>query len=249
MDSVGQGAISSYTFNNVTANHTISATFTTMPTYTITASAGSNGTISPSGAVVVNPGSNKTFTITPNTGYQVSQVTVDSVGQGAITTYTFNNITANHTISATFSQKVNTITASAATGGTITPSGAVQVNYGANQSFTIGANANYAISSVNVDGVDVGAVTSYTFNSVVAAHTISAVFIAGARNIPAADRASVQHRHQGYSGQWRYHFLALAVADGKLADQHSNSHGGDSWDRSLGTEPLRRRRRLHGGPV
>ena len=188
VDSVGQGAISSYTFSNVTANHTISVSFTTVPTWTITASAGSNGTISPSGAVVVNQGSNKTFTITPNLGYQVSQVTVDSVGQGAITTYTFTNVQANHTISATFTAQVNTITASAATGGTITPSGAVQVNYGANQSFTIGANANYAISSVYVDGVDVGAVTSYTFNSVIANHTISAVFIAGARNIPGADQ-------------------------------------------------------------
>ena len=51
----------------------------------------------------------------------VSQVTVDSVGQGAITTYTFNNITANHTISATFAQQTCAITSSALTGGTITP--------------------------------------------------------------------------------------------------------------------------------
>ncbi|MCX6345305.1 MAG: DUF6055 domain-containing protein [Armatimonadetes bacterium] len=188
VDSVNQGAISSYTFTNVTANHTIAAAFSTVPTWTITASAGSGGSISPTGAVVVNQGSSKTFTITPNTGYSVSQVTVDSVNQGAITSYTFNNVTANHTISATFTAQVNTITASAATGGTITPSGAVGVNYGANQSFTIAANANYAISSVLVDGVDVGAVTSYTFNSVIAAHTISAVFIAGARSIPAADK-------------------------------------------------------------
>ena len=105
VDSVNQGAITSYTFTNVQANHTISATFVTVPTYTITASAGANGTISPSGAVVVNQGSNKTFTITPNAGYVVDTVTVDSVGQGAITSYTFTNVQANHTISATF--KVN----------------------------------------------------------------------------------------------------------------------------------------------
>ena len=72
------------------------------PSFTITARAGAGGTISPSGAVVVQQGSNQTFTITPNPFYQISQVTVNSVNQGAITTYTFTNVQANHTISATF---------------------------------------------------------------------------------------------------------------------------------------------------
>lgn len=70
--------------------------------YTITASAGSNGSISPSGSVVVNSGSSQAFTITANSGYKVGVVTVDGVSQGAITSYTFSNVTANHTISATF---------------------------------------------------------------------------------------------------------------------------------------------------
>jgi hypothetical protein len=72
------------------------------PTYTITASAGANGSISPSGSVVVNQGANQTFTITPNSGYQVSTVTVDGASVGAVTSYTFSNVQANHTISATF---------------------------------------------------------------------------------------------------------------------------------------------------
>ena len=50
--------------------------------FTITASAGSGGTINPSGAVQVSPGANQTFTITPNTGYIISSVTVDSVNRG-----------------------------------------------------------------------------------------------------------------------------------------------------------------------
>lgn len=81
------------------ADKTCTATFTlAINTYTITASAGTNGSITPSGAVSVNSGSSQTFTITPNTGYHVADVLVDGVSQGAITTYTFNNVTANHTI-------------------------------------------------------------------------------------------------------------------------------------------------------
>lgn len=72
--------------------------------YTITASAGSNGSISPSGAVAVAHGGARTFTFTPSSGYQVASVTVDGTNIGATpASYTFTNVTAAHTISATFS--------------------------------------------------------------------------------------------------------------------------------------------------
>lgn len=147
--------------------------------YTITASAGTGGTITPNGAVSVSKGSNKTFAIAASAGYKISAVTVDGVSQGAITSYTFTNVTANHTISASFvATPTYTITASAGTGGTITPSGAVNVASGANQSFAIAASAGYKISSVTVDGTSVGAVATYTFTNVTANHTISATFVA-----------------------------------------------------------------------
>src|SRR6185369_6377631 len=119
---------------NVTANHTISATFA-INTFTITASAGSGGTISPSGAVTVNSGANQSFTISPSSGFHVVNVLVDGASQGAVTSFTFNNVTANHTISATFAANTVTftITASAGSGGSISPSGAVTVNSGAKQ--------------------------------------------------------------------------------------------------------------------
>jgi len=169
------GAVTSYTFNNVTANHTISATFA-INVYTITASAGANGSISPSGAVSVNHGSNQSFAITPNTGYHVADVLVNGTSVGAVTSYTFNNVTANHTISATFAINVYTITASADANGTISPSGAVSVNHGSNQSFSITPNTGYHVADVLVNGSSVGAVTSYTFTNVTANHTISATF-------------------------------------------------------------------------
>lgn len=70
--------------------------------YTITASAGAGGSINPSGSVSVPLGGNKVFTITANAGYAIADVVVDGVSQGAISTYTFSNVTANHTITASF---------------------------------------------------------------------------------------------------------------------------------------------------
>jgi hypothetical protein len=106
VDGVSVGAVSSYTFSNVTANHTISATFasntTNTTTYTISASAGANGSISPSGSGSVTKGASQTFTITPSANYKVSAVTVDGSSVGAVTSYTFSNVTTNHIISAAF---------------------------------------------------------------------------------------------------------------------------------------------------
>ncbi len=69
---------------------------------TITASAGANGTISPSGATMVAIGADETYTITPAYGYAVDDVTVDGQSMGAITTFTFHNVAADHAIAASF---------------------------------------------------------------------------------------------------------------------------------------------------
>jgi len=71
-------------------------------TYTIIASASSHGSINPSGEITVNQGSNKSFNITPDTGYSIDDVLVDGSSVGAVSSYTFTNVTENHTISATF---------------------------------------------------------------------------------------------------------------------------------------------------
>ena len=71
-------------------------------TVTVTATAGPNGSIAPSGAVIVPYNTSPVFNINPNSGYQVQNVLVDGVSVGAVSSHTFNNVTANHTISATF---------------------------------------------------------------------------------------------------------------------------------------------------
>jgi hypothetical protein len=73
--------------------------------YSITASAGTGGSISPTGAVLVNKGASQTFTIRPNSGYKVWYWKIDgSYKFISATSYTFSNVTANHTISAYFTR-------------------------------------------------------------------------------------------------------------------------------------------------
>jgi hypothetical protein len=70
--------------------------------FRITASALEGGTISPEGEIVVIENGSQTFTITPNIGFDVSDVLVDGTSAGAVTSYTFSNVTADHSISASF---------------------------------------------------------------------------------------------------------------------------------------------------
>jgi predicted ester cyclase len=176
VDGSSVGAVAAYTFTNVTANHTIAATFAANSSYTITASAGSNGTISPAGPVSVLSGAYKKFTFTPDAGYRVADVLVDGVSVGARTSYTFNSVTSNHTISVSFTLDVYTITVAADVNGSITPSGTITVNKGGSQTFTITPNAGFTVRSVIVDGANRGAITTFTFTNITANHTINAYF-------------------------------------------------------------------------
>ncbi len=72
----------------------------------ITASAGLGGTIDPIGIVTVEHGASKTFEMISSYGYTVQNLEVDEENLGARLTYTFENVTANHTISVTFRQYI-----------------------------------------------------------------------------------------------------------------------------------------------
>ena len=191
-----------YTFENVTADHTISATFELIPvqpnTYTITATAGDNGSINPEGEVTVNEGENKSFSIVANDGYRIESVIVDAetnVTEAVVAAdgvYTFENVTADHTIAATFElipvqPNTYTITATAGENGTIDPASA-EVMYGYDKTFTITPDEGYRIATVVVDAETEGEANvtenvvagdgyyTYTFTNVTANHTIHASF-------------------------------------------------------------------------
>jgi hypothetical protein len=110
--------------NSMAADYSWSFT-TLLTTHTITATAGPNGSITPSGSVAVVDGGGQTFTIIPNAGYSVATVTVDLVSQGSVTSYTFTNVTAGHTVSASFAD-------------TTPPDGTITINGGVSYTNTIG---------------------------------------------------------------------------------------------------------------
>jgi hypothetical protein len=103
VDGVSVGAVAAYTFNNVVINHTIHATFSNTLTHPINASAGPNGSINPSGSVLVSNGSNQSFNILADSGYKIADVLVDGGSVGNVSSYTFSNVTSGHTIAASFS--------------------------------------------------------------------------------------------------------------------------------------------------
>lgn len=74
--------------------------------HTITATAGANGSISPSGKVEVVEGADQAFSITANEGYEIESLKVDGAAVSTATSYIFTNVRAAHTIEATFKQKI-----------------------------------------------------------------------------------------------------------------------------------------------
>ena len=175
VDGLSVGAVSQYTFSNVTEAHAIEAVFA-IDNYSILAAATTGGSIYPSGEVDIIYGANQSFSIQPQEGYYIQDVSVDGVSQGAVTYYTFTSVTGPHTIQATFAIHTYNINATAGSGGSIDPSGAVAVEHGADQTFTITPNEEYEIDSLIVDSQVLAAASSYTFENVTSAHTIHAVF-------------------------------------------------------------------------
>ena len=175
IDGTRYPGLTSCTFKEVKANHTIAVGFIPL----IHAYAGTGGAISPSGGVKAAFGSDQTFAITPAEGYTVGDVQVDGASVGAVTSYTFENIAAWHTISAVFNRITFPIEATAGVRGTISPAGTANIPSGTNQTYTIMPDEGFVVKDVRVDGASVGAVTSYTFKNVTAPHTIEAIFVTG----------------------------------------------------------------------
>ncbi|MCF7675771.1 MAG: Ig-like domain-containing protein, partial [Akkermansiaceae bacterium] len=91
-----------YGGNSTYATSTSGALTQTVNNPSITATAGANGTVSPAGVTVVNYNGSQSYAITPASGYVVGDVLVDGSSVGLKTSHVFSNITANHTIAASF---------------------------------------------------------------------------------------------------------------------------------------------------
>jgi hypothetical protein len=178
VDGASVGQVTSYNFTNVVHEHTIQAMFApySADTYTITTSVSGSGSIEPGSAQVGYRGT-QNFVIIPDAGngYHVSNVVVDGNPVGAVSAYTFSNVTGPHTIQAAFSNTY-TITTSAGAGGSISPPSA-NLTYGGSQTFQISPNPGDSILNVQVDGVSLGAISAYTFSDVSSNHNLSATFV------------------------------------------------------------------------
>jgi hypothetical protein len=101
VDSVKVDSNSSYTFTNVVHTHSIRVVFA-INQYQITSSAGSHGSITPSGTTMVNYGSNQRFTFAADTGYHLGSVIVDNAKVDSTLGYTFTNVQTTHSIRTTY---------------------------------------------------------------------------------------------------------------------------------------------------
>jgi hypothetical protein len=121
-----------------------SATLLNDDARSITASAGTGGSISPSGAVPVACFANQGFTITAGAGFHVADVLVDGSSVGAVGTYTFTGVTANHTIAASFTDDA------APSVSVLAPNGGESLAEGAHELITWSATDNLGVTRVDL---------------------------------------------------------------------------------------------------
>jgi hypothetical protein len=104
------GTYTSEFFDENTWNHGDSGTLSLdRVCCTIIANAGAGGTITPSGEVTLAPGASRTFTLAPDAGFMIDDLVVDGVSKGALASYNFTNIQADHVIAASFTETVGTL--------------------------------------------------------------------------------------------------------------------------------------------
>jgi hypothetical protein len=142
--SVVQTGGSDYTLSNIQADHTVEVTFK-INTYTIISSAGPNGSISPGGAIAVTYGSDLGFTATPDPGYQVDEWLLDgeTVVQVGGTSYTLENIQADHNVHVTFKQLEYTVTVGSTFGGSTDQDGTHTISHGETLTITASPDIGY----------------------------------------------------------------------------------------------------------
>ncbi len=183
----GEGGVDNgdgtYTYTGTGATFNFSASPVSGKVYVtdgffIEATAGSHGTISPEGTVGVPTGADKTFTFTPDSGYEIDKILVDNVEEEISDSYTFTDVTEAHTVEVTFKEETtdHTITATAGENGSITPEGTVIVTHGSDQEFQITPDAGYKIKDVTVDGVSQGAPKILILQNVMGDQTVEATF-------------------------------------------------------------------------
>ena len=168
-----------FTFDSIAADHAVVAIFIPMNIirHEITATAGAHGSISPSGRVRVADGGSQSFQIVPDEHYYISGLIVDGAAVDVADSYQFQNVTDDHTISASFEAYKHTVTAIAGEHGSVSPYGEQVVDEGSDITFTFDPNVGYVVSEVLVDGESVEfSGNTYTLQNVLSDHVVTVNF-------------------------------------------------------------------------
>lgn len=144
-------SITIYTFKDVDQNHNIYVSFKKI-TYSILASCGANGAISPQGTSAVGHGENITYSFAPNIGYKVKDVKIDNTSIGAVDSYMFANVNCQHTIFVEFELKKFNIILSVEGKGSVKADKPLQnINFGEDITLSIFANTGWELFEVYIN--------------------------------------------------------------------------------------------------
>lgn len=112
-----------------------------------------SGTITPSGTLAILSGESQAYSISPSSGWEIGSITIDGTIIENTSSYSFSNISANHTISVSFAVTNDFTIISSVTGdGNIIPLGTTVVSAGGSQLYTFAPSAGYYIEKVLIDG-------------------------------------------------------------------------------------------------
>jgi hypothetical protein len=121
------------------------------PMAVITPTAGANGSITPNTPQMINYGASQLFSIAANAGYHIADVGVDGSSVGAVSVYTFTNVTVNHTITATFAPNPVNLTVNVIGNGLVTKVPDHAYSYGDVVTLTANAATNWAFAGWSGD--------------------------------------------------------------------------------------------------
>ena len=203
-------------------------------THTITAEAGSGGSISPASATV-DDGETASFIVTADSGYTIDAVS-GCGGSLSGTSYTTGAVTGDCTVTASFAADpvapaTHTVSATAGTGGSISPASAT-VDDGEPASFTVTADSGYSIDAVSGCGGSLNG-TTYTTGAVTADCTVTASFALTLPTLTIADASVLE----GNSGTTSLTFTVTLSeqANGNVTVDYATSHGSATGGADCGT--------------
>jgi hypothetical protein len=139
-----------FTFDTVNSNHSLYATFKRV--FSITSISGANGNIEPGGISLADENSDLTFTIIPDTRYELAKLTADGLEMDVNdNTFTLKNINKDQTLIASFKLKQFNIISQAGNFGTIEPSGEFKVDAGSGKTFVVQPDVGSQIKELKVN--------------------------------------------------------------------------------------------------